>query len=495
MNTDHSDRLFNVAYALGVDFPDDGRAFVPLDIDGDGDLDLPVLSLQGLRLMENTLPTEGRHFARIRLTATNSHPLALGANVVVQDGDVRQQDYVKVTAGFQSQVAPDLHFGIRAPKDDRIDVVEIKWPSGAVERHVGVPMDRLIRITEGQAPRSEPLPRWPDDAKPIITGQYDLSATAAVVGGGEAQAIAPLGKPVVVNFWAPWCKPCNAELPVLRKVSDRLGDAARFVGLSVETKDMASVKASVAEHRLGYRQLYASPAILESFFGGDGDAPLPSTFVFDAQGKLRRAFRRAVEPRDLLGLLDALGEEPAHPGHLLVLGEAALKRNQIQRAVAYFNRALEVDPRSSFVLAQLGVAHANGGKTDEGIAYLERALKVDPRFPYAWHHLGLVRERREEYAAAQVAFQKAADLKPDERRYLISLATAHRRAGANEKSAQILERLLELDPADATGWLNLGKARLALERADSLAALEKVLELDPENAEARELMPLARTHQ
>jgi len=491
LNTDDSDRFYNVGYSYGVDFSTDGRAFAPVDIDGDGDLDLPVLNLQGLRLLEN--PSEGTHFTRIRLKATKTHALALGANVVVEDGGVRQQDYVKITAGFQSQVPTDLHFGIRDPADTKIDAIEIRWPSGAVERHEQVPMDRWVLITEGTStPVVKPLPAWPAESRPTVAGRYDLSATAPVVGGGDAP-IAALGKPVVVNFWAPWCEPCKKELPALREVAKRAGDTVQFVGLSVETKDTAGVSAAIAEHRLPYAQLYATTAILESFFGADGEAPLPSTFVFDASGQLRRAFRRAVEVRDLEGLLASLGDEAPHVGHLLVLGEAALKRREVDKAITYLRRALQQDPKSSFVLAQLGVALITGQKTDEGLAHLRRALAVDPKFPYGWYQLGLAYERQDEHDEARKAFQRAVDLRPRDKTYLIQLATAHRRLGDHEPSAALLDTIVALDPTDVTAWLNLGKARLALKRADAAEAFAKVLELEPEHAEAKQLLDAAKT--
>ena len=40
--------------------------------------------------------------------------------------------------------------------------------------------------------------------------------------------------PVIVDFWAPWCKPCDAIEPHLRGLSDAWGDRVRLVRVNVD---------------------------------------------------------------------------------------------------------------------------------------------------------------------------------------------------------------------------------------------------------------------
>ncbi len=69
-------------------------------------------------------------------------------------------------------------------------------------------------------------------------------------GGHKVRLRDLRGKPVVLNFWATWCGPCNSEMPMLVEMEKQY--AARgvlFIGASMDdAKTRAKVPAFVAEH-------------------------------------------------------------------------------------------------------------------------------------------------------------------------------------------------------------------------------------------------------
>ena len=457
---------------------------VPLDIDGDGDLDLATLGLQGLRLMENRLAREGRHFARVRLRGTRSQYHALGANVVLESGGVRQQDYVKATAGFQTQVPLDLHFGLGGAQ--RIDRIEIRWPGGATESHRDLPIDRLLVITEGKPPVVRVLPAWPTD-RPRALETYDVFARARRVEGGEA-ALAERGTPAVVNFWAPWCKPCREELPVLRALHHEFRGKAAFAGVSVETKDEVGVRRAIAQQRPGYPQFFTSETLLASFFGGDGVAPVPATFVFDGRGSLRRAFHRAVRREDLAPLLESLLDERPVTSYLVGLAYDAAVRGDYVEARGYYQQALAAEPRH--VMAALGLATVayQEGHLDEAVRILRGVTRADPWQRRAWEVLALCYAVKGDEVEAIESCRHATQAAPS-RPCLPRVATTLLDGGHAAEAAAVFDRILESDPSSADAWIGLGRARARLGRATEAAeALRHALRIRPDDDVAKHLL-------
>jgi cytochrome c biogenesis protein CcmG/thiol:disulfide interchange protein DsbE len=55
--------------------------------------------------------------------------------------------------------------------------------------------------------------------------------------GGRWRLSDQLDRPVVVNFWASWCIPCEDEAPVLEQAARRYRDRVAFVGVDVQDSD------------------------------------------------------------------------------------------------------------------------------------------------------------------------------------------------------------------------------------------------------------------
>src|SRR3954447_19104653 len=92
------------------------------------------------------------------------------------------------------------------------------------------------------------------------TTPVDLSLTSQT---GEKVRLRDLrGKPVVLNFWATWCGPCNAEMPMLVEMEKLYaGRGVLFIGASLdEAKTKARIPAFLLEHKVTFPVWYGSSA-------------------------------------------------------------------------------------------------------------------------------------------------------------------------------------------------------------------------------------------
>jgi len=90
------------------------------------------------------------------------------------------------------------------------------------------------------------------------------------------------GKWVLVNFWAPWCPPCIAELPELNSLQLQHKDLL-VIGVAVQFKSKQEVLDMAKSKSLAYPIVYGNEDIAADFGGLAG---LPTSFLYSPSGKL-----------------------------------------------------------------------------------------------------------------------------------------------------------------------------------------------------------------
>lgn len=91
------------------------------------------------------------------------------------------------------------------------------------------------------------------------------------------------GRPVVLNFWATWCGPCQRELPALQAAAERYGDLVLIVGID-QGEEAATVQAYVDELGLTFPIPMDSEFTVSELYNVRG---LPTTFFIDSEGVIR----------------------------------------------------------------------------------------------------------------------------------------------------------------------------------------------------------------
>ena len=136
----------DVAKNVGVTDLYDGRAVALADLSNRGSVDVIVANQNQPAVVYRDYPDSSNHWIAFKLVGTRSNRSAIGAEVVLEAGLLRQRRVIDGGSGFASQNDRRLHFGLGS--HEWVDRVVIYWPSGTQQVISRPPIDRFDTITE-----------------------------------------------------------------------------------------------------------------------------------------------------------------------------------------------------------------------------------------------------------------------------------------------------------------------------------------------------------
>jgi hypothetical protein len=118
------------------------------DFDNDGDLDIIYTNLGSApTLLENTTPSHN-NWLTLRMQGTRSNRDGIGARVRLKTGNIDQIATVRAGESYLSGNDPRIHFGLGS--FSIADEIEVRWPSGRMEKVMSVRANQIIAIREGE---------------------------------------------------------------------------------------------------------------------------------------------------------------------------------------------------------------------------------------------------------------------------------------------------------------------------------------------------------
>ena len=499
-------RFEDVSFISGLDFPDDGRAWVSLDLDSDGDLDLILKSRTApqLRLMRNDAPATN-HGLIVELQGTTANRDAIGASAtLVTDRGRRLLRAVRSGSGFLSQTSRRLHFGMAEGEQARS--LEIAWPGGTRQTIAQPLRQGAFRVRQGATVERLAPPKPPTIARPdeSFTERPWLAEPVALI---DEQLKLYRGKRVLLNLWASWCPPCRVELEEFTKRAANFSEAGvQVVLLSVEEDKPVPRGLPFPSLKADNRTIGFYSVLYRNLFDRRRDLALPISFFIDVNGNLLKIYQGPASVEDVVADASASARPPLPFGGIRYLD--APSRNYNDLATAMAERGFQPEARALFETA-LARGHAGyeiynnlaglliaSGDLAQAEKLLRASVRDNPNQARSNANLGLLLMDANHPAEALPFLEKAIALQPDDTRsrrslssYYNDLGIGHMQANRPADALRAFERAATSDPSDPAAQMNLALYHAqAGNSAQARRILALLLKQNPDHQPAKDLL-------
>lgn len=255
------------------------------------------------------------------------------------------------------------------------------------------------------------------DRKNPAEGQIEDVTTANF---RETVIAASAEKPVLVDFWAPWCGPCKQLAPALEKIAKAAGDKIKLVKMNID------------EH----------PQIA----GQLGIKSIPAVIAFQ-RGQPVDGFMGALPEGQIRGFVERLtGPLTDDSADALAEATEALEVGQTEQALAMFQEVLTRDPENAPAMAGLLKSMVQAGEIErarELVDALADEFVKDPAISAAVASLELAEQAGDLGDLAEL--HKRVDTDPSDFDARFDLAIALNAKGEREKAADLLLEIIRKD--------------------------------------------------
>ena len=224
-------------------------------------------------------------------------------------------------------------------------------------------------------------------------------------------------QPVLVDFWAAWCNPCQMLMPVLAKLADEYKGA--FILAKVNSDEQGEIAAQAGVRSLPTVKLIVNGQIVDEFMGA-----LP-------ESEVRKFLDKHVESQSNKVLQSAM---------------IAYSEGRPDEALATLNDALAEDPQNAELKINVAKLVADQGDHDSAMALLDSLDSVDRELAAAKELSAQLRVARQLKEAGDPAeLEQRLEQNPDDLDALYKLSNIYI-AGSNYEAAfDALLRIMQKD--------------------------------------------------
>jgi Flp pilus assembly protein TadD/peroxiredoxin len=494
----HDGTFSDVAGVLGLDAPEDSRAFALADIDHDGRLEIILKnrSAPQLRILRNALHDIG-HSVSFRLRGEKSNRDAIGAAITVETDGLRQTKYLQAGSGFLSQHTKELFFGLGTSESLR---AVVRWPSGAQQAFDHIPANHRIEIHEGSAnfqatpfapsppayaragvkPAPEALAKTVETwlVEPLSAPGFSLPDSA-----GNTRTLQSFqGSPLLLCFWKADSPDSKNQLGLLQKQQSALAAAGLHIAATSvdDPPDAHNIQSLAANNHLSLPILLAAPEVAGVYniiyrylFDRRRDLPIPTSFLIDENTKIVKLYQGVIDPtrmiEDVRSLprstqerihkalpFDGLAPDGGFHRNDFTYGVAMFQHGYLDQAEESFKQVIAAKPRNAEAHYNLGTLYLRRKSFAEAHASLQQAVNLRPDYPEAWNNLGMLAAEDGHNEDAVRNFRHSLELRPDYAVAMLNLGNLYRRQGDYDEARTLLLHALDTEPQNAEIHYSLG---------------------------------------
>ncbi len=145
-------------------------------------------------------------------------------------------------------------------------------------------VDSLMDELMGGAMMEDDAPQHPEPVKALESGDKAVGFTLETLDGSSFTLADNLGKIVVLDFWATWCPPCIAGLPVVTKVMNDYADkGVVFVAVNLR-EDPKKVAEFMKKKDWNFTVAFDRDGAIAGKYGVTG---IPHSVIIDQKGVVR----------------------------------------------------------------------------------------------------------------------------------------------------------------------------------------------------------------
>ena len=328
---------------------------------------------------------------------------------------------------------------------------------------------------------------------PLNGGSVGLSWRGTAVAGVAAAAVLLLVgwiglHWINISVWPPWAgtrvaSNAKAQAEVEAKRKSEEAEQLRQAALRAEEERQASAAAEAeAKRKSEEAEQQRLAALREEDDRKRAEAEARARYAaLVSQGNTDS--NAGDYDRAIADFNEAIRLDPKSSLAFINRGDTYTNKGDHDRAIADYNEAIRLDANNALALSARGVAYANKGDNDRAIADFNRAIRLDPKSAHAFRNRGVVYATKGDNDRAIADFNRAIRLDPKSALALSARGVAYANKGDNDQAIADFNEAIRLDPKSSLAFRNRGDIyRNKGDHDRAIADYNEAIRLDPNNA-------------